>query len=133
MLPIALSMDDSQPMYRQIEAQIRDLIVSGRLPTGTALPSVRGLAQELTCSVITTRRAYQDLEGEGLIRTRQGMGTVVAELGESEKDRYRGEAILEAFTGAMEAGRRMGFSPRELRALFEEAFESKFEESEKEI
>lgn len=120
-LPIELSMDDPEPMYRQIQAQLRDLIVSGRLPTGTALPSVRGLAQGLSCSVITTRRAYQDLENEGLVRTRQGMGTVVAELGDDEKERHRRGSVLATFKGAVEAGGRAGYGPEELRGIFEEA------------
>jgi GntR family transcriptional regulator len=120
-LPIRISLDDPEPMYRQIEAQLRDLIVSGKLPTGTALPSVRGLARELSCSVITTRRAYQDLEGEGLVRTRQGMGTVVADLGDKEKERYRRESVLAAFAEAVEAGRRAGYGPEELEGIFTEA------------
>ena len=120
-IPVRLSMDDPEPMYRQIEDQLRDLIVSGQLPPGTHLPSVRGLAKDLACSVITTRRAYQDLENGGLIKTRQGMGTVVANLGPETKDFYRQQAILAAFSEAVGAGRRVGFSEQELREIFEEA------------
>lgn len=120
-LPIALSMDDPEPMYRQIEVQLRDLIVSGTLPAGTRLPSVRALAKGLSVSVITTRRAYQDLEGAGFIQTRQGMGTSVAQIEDAEKERYRHGAILGAFEEAARAGLRAGYDAEDLRALAEEA------------
>lgn len=120
-LPISLSLDDPEPMYRQIEAQLRDLIVSGALPAGAKLPSVRALARDLSVSVITTRRAYQDLEVAGFIRTRQGMGTAVAHLDEAAKERYRRGAIFGAFKAAADAGRRAGYTTRELRELAEGA------------
>ncbi|MBA2692553.1 MAG: GntR family transcriptional regulator [Rubrobacter sp.] len=116
-------MDDPEPMYRQIESQLRDFILAGQLPPGTKLPSVRALAKDLACSVITTRRAYQDLEGEGLIRTRQGMGTVVAQIAEESMSRHRREPVEKAFEDAVRAGRRAGFSEGELREVFEETLE----------
>ena len=118
-LPIRISMDDPEPMYRQIEEQLRDLILRGQLSAGTPLPSIRALTRDLACSVITTRRAYQDLESEGLIRTRQGMGTVVAELGEEKKENFRRGAVFEAFGQAIETGRRVGCADVELREIFD--------------
>jgi GntR family transcriptional regulator len=120
-IPIVLSMDDPEPMYRQIEAQLRDFILTGQLPPGTKLPSVRALASDLACSVITTRRAYQDLETAGFIRTRHGIGTIVAELDEQQKEEHRRGPVQEAFGDAISAGRRAGLSEDELRKLFEEA------------
>ncbi|MGI8539830.1 MAG: GntR family transcriptional regulator [Rubrobacteraceae bacterium] len=122
-IPIQLSMDDPEPMYRQIESQLRDFILSGQLPPGTKLPSVRGLAKDLACSVITTRRAYQDLEGEGFIRTRQGMGTVVAEIAAERMSRHRIEPVESAFDEAVRVGKRAGFSEAEIREIFEETLE----------
>ena len=122
-IPLALSMDDPEPMYAQIEAQLRDFILSGELPEETKLPSVRALAGELSCSVITTRRAYQDLEQGGLIRTRQGMGTVVAPIAEDKKEVYRREPVTSALGEAIRAGKRAGFSETEIREMFEEALE----------
>jgi GntR family transcriptional regulator len=122
-VPIQLSMDDPEPMYRQIESQLRDFILSGQLPAGTKLPSVRALAKDLACSVITTRRAYQDLESEGFIRTRQGMGTVVAEIAEENMSRHRREPVETAFEEAIRAGGRAGFSKAEIREIFEETLE----------
>jgi GntR family transcriptional regulator len=119
-IPIHLSMDDPQPMYRQIESQLRDFILGGRLKPGTRLPSMRTLARDLSCSVITTRRAYEDLEGEGFIRTRQGMGTLVAEISAEKMAAHRREAVDGAFREAVRAGRRAGFTEEELRDILEE-------------
>ena len=91
-VPLSLSMEDPQPMYRQIESQLRDFILAGVLKPGTKLPTIRGLAADLTCSVITTKRAYQDLENEGLILTRQGRGTVVAQIPDEKMSARRREA-----------------------------------------
>jgi GntR family transcriptional regulator len=122
-IPIHLSMDDPEPMYRQIESQLRDFILGGQLPPGTRLPSVRALARDLSCSVITTRRAYQDLEGEGFIRTRQGMGTLVAQIPEEKMSVYRREAVDGAFREAVRAGRRAGLTEEELREILEETLQ----------
>ena len=122
-VPIHLSMDDPEPMYRQIESQLRDFILAGQLPPGTKLPSVRALASDLSCSVITTRRAYQDLEGEGFIRTRQGMGTLVAEISEEKMSAYRREAVDGAVREAVRAGRRAGLTEEELRDILEETLQ----------
>ena len=130
-VPIRLSMDDPDPMYRQIESQIGDFILSGGLPPGTKLPSVRALAKELACSVITTRRAYQDLEGRGFIRTRQGMGTVVVEIPAEQRAAYRREPVVQAFRQAVAAGSRAGCSEEELRGIFEETLRGDAQEPER--
>jgi GntR family transcriptional regulator len=119
-IPIHLSMEDPEPMYRQIESQLRDFILAGQLPPGTKLPTIRALASDLSCSVITTRRAYQDLESEGFIRTRQGRGTVVAEIPEAKMSAHRREAVDGAFREAVRAGRRAGLTEEELRDILEE-------------
>ncbi|WP_105204132.1 GntR family transcriptional regulator [Neobittarella massiliensis] len=67
------------PIYEQIVAQIKDAILTGGLAPGEALPSMRLLAKELKISVITTKRAYEELEREGFISTQQGRGSFVAE------------------------------------------------------
>lgn len=118
-LPIVVSMDDPEPMYRQIETQLRRLILGGQLAPETKLPSVRALASDLACSVITTRRAYQELENEGFIRTRQGMGTMVAELPERTRQVFRREPVERAFQDAIHEGVRAGLSEEELRSMFE--------------
>lgn len=67
------------PIYDQIYSQIKEAILSGEAPEGTALPSIRTLAKDLRISVITTRRAYDELEKEGFLYTVPGKGCFVAE------------------------------------------------------
>jgi len=111
-------MDNPEPMYRQIESQLRDFILSGVLPPGTKLPTMRALARDLLCSVITTRRAYEDLEREGFILTRVGRGTVVAHIPEEKMSAHRREVVEGAVREAVSAGRRAGFTDEELREIF---------------
>jgi GntR family transcriptional regulator len=122
-VPIHLSMEDPEPMYRQIELQLRDFILAGELKPGTRLPTIRALANDLSCSVITTRRAYQDLEVEGLILTRQGRGTVVAQIPEEKMSARRREAVETAFAEAVRAGRRAGLTEEELRDVLNQALQ----------
>lgn len=116
-------MEDPEPMYRQIEAQLRDFILSGQLTPGTKLPSVRALANDLACSVITTRRAYQDLEAAGFIRTRQGRGTVVAQISEDQMSAHRREPVEAAFAEAIRSGWRAGFTDADLREILQETLD----------
>lgn len=67
-----------KPIYAQIASQIQDAILSGELTEGEALPSIRSLANDLHISVITTKRAYAELEDAGFIDTVQGKGSFVA-------------------------------------------------------
>lgn len=68
-----------QPIYEQIMDQLKGQIAAGRLPPGEPLPSIRALAKDLRISVITTKRAYDELEREGFIVTAPGRGSFVAE------------------------------------------------------
>ena len=77
---LTLDNTSSMPLYQQIVSEIRGKILTGELKPGDTLPSIRQLASDLLISVITTKRAYQDLENEGLIQTRPGRGTFVSEL-----------------------------------------------------
>lgn len=74
---IIISNTSSVPIYEQIEKQIKDMIVSGELAEGDMLPSMRFLAKELRISLITTKRAYEELERDGFIETRVGIGCFV--------------------------------------------------------
>ncbi len=95
-------------LYAQLAARLRREIAEGRLRPGDALPSFRQLAEDLLVSVITVKRAYEDLEREGVIYRRQGLGTFVAERGD---DRSRAaklatarELLRAGFREATEAG-----------------------------
>lgn len=75
---IFITNSSGQPIYDQIVTQIKNLIMAGELKEGDALPSMRLLAKELRISVITTKRAYEELEREGFIVSYTGKGTFVA-------------------------------------------------------
>ncbi|WP_340008940.1 GntR family transcriptional regulator [Paenibacillus sp. FSL K6-0276] len=75
---IIISNSSGQPIYEQIVSQIKSLIITGELNEGDALPSMRLLAKELRISVITTKRAYEELEREGFIYSVTGKGSFVA-------------------------------------------------------
>jgi GntR family transcriptional regulator len=122
-LPLYISMDDPKPMYAQVESQLRDLILAGHLKPHTKLPSTRALARDLTCSVITTRRVYEDLEREGFVRTRSGRGTVVAEITDEEKRAHLREPFEEAVKEAVRTGRRAGLSGEEIIRLIKETLD----------
>lgn len=77
-MDIIISNSSDKPIYEQISSQIKNAILSGDLPTGSALPSIRALASDLQVSVITTKRAYSDLESLGFIETHQGKGSFVS-------------------------------------------------------
>lgn len=77
-MDIIISNSNKKPIYEQIVSQIKNHIISGELKEGDALPSMRLLAKELRISVITTKRAYEELEREGFIDTATGRGSFVA-------------------------------------------------------
>lgn len=77
-MDIIISNASDKPIYEQISSQIKTLIMNGQLKEGEALPSIRLIAKELKVSVITTKRAYADLERDGFIEVVQGKGSFVA-------------------------------------------------------
>jgi len=77
-MKILISNGSTDPIYTQIYTQIKASIIKGEVEQGEALPSIRSLAKDLHISVITTKRAYDELEKEGYIETIQGKGTYVA-------------------------------------------------------
>lgn len=78
-MDVILSNSSSAPIYEQIATQIKDQIVAGTLDPGQPLPSIRALAKDLRISVITTKRAYDELEADGFLCTVAGKGCFVAE------------------------------------------------------
>lgn len=124
-IPIQLNEQSAEPMYHQIEVQLRALIVSGQLAEGSLLPSIREFAQTLKCSVITIRRVYQDLENEGLLRTKQGTGTYVAKVGDEMRDVHRRSAVIEALEAAVDAGMRVKCSDQEMLDMLEDVLKNR--------
>lgn len=107
-MEIIISNSSDKPIYEQISTQIKNAILSGELTTGQALPSIRSLASDLHVSVITTKRAYSDLEALGFIETCQGKGSFVAdgnvELLREEQLRHIESLLQEALNNAETAG-----------------------------
>ena len=120
---IILSNTDSAPIYEQITRQLRAKIVSGELTAGQALPSMRLLARELRISVITTKRAYEDLERDGFILTQQGRGSFVAEQNPALLREEHLKKVEDCLQGAVDAARLGGIGYDEvaetLRLLWE--------------
>ena len=121
---IIISNSSGKPIYEQITSQIKNMIISGQLNAGDPLPSMRALAKELRISVITTKRAYEDLERDGFITTVVGKGSFVAST-DSEFLREEQLRTAEAhLTQAVRAARLGGIDIEELvevlRMLYEE-------------
>lgn len=77
-MQILISNTSGEPLYEQIENQIKNAVLAGEIAQGEQLPSIRFLAKELRVSIITTKRAYENLEQQGFIKTVQGKGTFVS-------------------------------------------------------
>ncbi len=105
---IILSNASPDPIYEQIGRQIKSQIISGELAEGTPLPSIRVLAKELQISVITSKRAYEELEKEGFIDSVGGKGTFVAvqnkELLREKKMKIVEDKLFEAVSEAQILG-----------------------------
>ena len=110
-----ISQTDARPMYLQIMEQIRARIAAGDWAAGKELPSIRALAAGLNVSVITVKRAYLDLESEGVIITRHGKGSFVADVNGLAGE-LKEEQLDEHLTAAAEIGRVLGLSEDELAA-----------------
>jgi GntR family transcriptional regulator len=114
---IIISNNDSHPIYEQIYSQIKALILNGTLKEGEALPSMRLLAKELRISVITTKRAYEELERDGFIETITGKGSFVGKTNlELVKEEYL-KSTEEALCQAIKYSRLAGLSLEELTSL----------------
>lgn len=118
-MEIVISNSSGKPIYEQITDQIKAQIMAGSLKAGDPLPSMRTLATDLRVSVITTKRAYNDLEAEGFIETVTGKGSFVA----AQDPQLLRESNLreaEAHIGrAVEVARRAGISREELHEILD--------------
>lgn len=107
-MDIIISSASGKPIYEQITGQLKSLIMTGELAEGDRLPSIRALANDLRISVITTKRAYADLEAQGFIETVPGKGSFVAggnlEFLREERLRRIEEALARAVDEASGAG-----------------------------
>lgn len=107
-MDIIISNSNKKPIYEQIASQIKNMIINGTLNEGDMLPSMRLLAKELRISVITTKRAYEELERDGFIETATGRGSFVAgrnlEFIREEQFRRAEEHLLKSVEIAKSSG-----------------------------
>ncbi|WP_195539185.1 GntR family transcriptional regulator [Eubacterium maltosivorans] len=116
-MDIIISNSSGKPIYEQITTQIKNKIITGELRPGDALPSMRVLAKELRISVITTKRAYADLEQDGFIETAPGKGSFVAQKNTEfiREENYR--QIQELLEQAVELSQGCGLTLSEFTEL----------------
>jgi len=125
-LKIIISNSSPDPIYEQISKQIKGQILSGDLSDGDSLPSIRKLAQDLQISVITTKRAYDELEREGFLNTVGGKGTFVASQNQELLREKKMKIVEETLVKAVDEARLMGIDEGQMvemiRLLFKENF-----------
>ena len=121
---ILISNSSPEPIYEQIARQIKAEVIAGRLEEGAPLPSIRALAHDLQVSVITTKRAYDELEREGFLDSVGGKGTFVAAQNPAFLREKRMKLVEEKLAAAVAEARLLGVGLDELaetlRLLYEE-------------
>ncbi|MPQ26621.1 GntR family transcriptional regulator [Bacillus paralicheniformis] len=120
---IIISNSSDEPIYLQIVSQLKDQIVKGELSESEALPSIRNLAKELKISVITTKRAYDELEREGFIVTVAGKGSYVAAINKDMLRETKVKLIEEHIAEAVTEAKQIGFTYEELQEMLKLVYE----------
>jgi GntR family transcriptional regulator len=111
---IVIANSSPDPIYEQIARQVKQQVLAGELAEGAPLPSIRALARDLQVSVITTKRAYEELEREGFIDTVGGKGTFVAMQNPTFLREQRLRAVEAALVEAVERARLLGIGRDDL-------------------
>ncbi len=112
---ITINYRDPRPIYEQIQSELRRLMLTGALPPGSRLPSVRELAGQLAINPNTIQRAYRELESDGYILSVAGKGSFVAQVDKLAEQQKK--QAVEAFQAAAQRLRALGLSGEELAAL----------------
>ncbi len=115
---VVIANRSGSPIYDQIKVQIKEMIMSGELKEGEALPSIRQLAKDLRISVITTARAYSELEQEGFIATMQGKGCFVLPQNSAMMREQYLRRIEEHLADALHDARLAGVDDSTLMGMF---------------
>ena len=122
-IDIILSNSSGKPIYEQIADQVKEQIMAGALAAGDALPSMRLLAKELRISVITTKRAYEELERDGFLENVPGKGCFVAPQNRELLREAQLRRVEEKLTQAIEEARRGAVSLEELKEMLTELYQ----------
>ncbi len=120
---INISQTSPKTIYRQIEDRVRSLIVAGDLHEGEELPSIRVLAQDLRVSVLTVKRAYDDLEAEGFLTSIQGKGCYVSVRNKELFREQRMRIVEEKLDEAAAEAKLIGMTLKDLRTMLDIVFE----------
>ncbi|MGD7045692.1 GntR family transcriptional regulator [Jeotgalibacillus proteolyticus] len=118
-MQILISNSSKEPIYEQIANQVKSSILAGELEEGAALPSIRQLAKDLHISVITTKRAYEELEKAGFIYSVVGKGSFVAEQNLEVIREKKLKVIEEQLSAVISNSREIGLSLEELKELLD--------------
>jgi len=116
---IKLDLERPTPIFSQIMEGIRLSVVSGRSKAGDKIPSIRDLAIELRVNPNTVAKAYQELEREGILEVKRGMGTFIAENQNVKRD--VSELLQQRIEELLSIAVEMGFSPTEVQSLLEKS------------
>lgn len=116
-MQIIISNSSKEPIYEQIYTQIKKLILSGELQEGQSLPSMRQLAKDLEISVITTKRAYEELEKNGFIYSIVGKGSFISEQNKEMMRERKIKVIEENLLIAIQNAKEMNISLAELKEI----------------
>lgn len=122
-MQIIISNSSKEPIYEQITNQMKAAILSGELSEGTAIPSMRKLAKDLQISVITTKRAYEELEKAGFIYSIVGKGSFVAEQNLEVMREKKLRVIEEQLSTVIANSREIGLSLEDLQELLKILYE----------
>lgn len=106
-----------EPLYEQIARQIREAVLSGELTQGDPLPSIRYLARELKVSIITTKRAYEELEADGFVQTTPGKGSFVSTAVTQRLREAAMSRMEQKLSEAVDTARAIGLTLEELQDI----------------
>ena len=122
-LKIIISNQSELPIYAQVREQIKEQILNGQIKEGEVLPSIRSMAKDLGVSVITTTRAYSDLEQEGFIARMQGKGSVVLSKDNNMLKEQFLMRIEQGIETAVESAKQIGMTKMEVQQILESVWE----------
>ncbi|MEQ0487938.1 GntR family transcriptional regulator [Anaerococcus murdochii] len=125
-MKIIIKNGSAVPIYEQIKNAIRDEVLKGNLKAGEKLPSVRAMARELSISILTVKKAYDELEDEGFIESRQGLGTFVGKEDLNLRLEEKQKKLEESLLSAINISKDIGMEKTELFELLGYLYEGDF-------
>ncbi len=122
-MDIIITMRSDKPIYEQIESQLKEMIVSQMLKAGDPIPSMRALAKDLHISLITVKKAYENLSRDGLIETIEGKGSFVASLNTEQLKEEKQREIEALLSKACQEAKAAGIRKDTLKELIDILYE----------